>query len=192
MAFPDSLIDDADILVEAEDAACQEERLGHVVKQAGGYVIDVDDLIGHQCNAAHDEQHRTGVLRCFETCVFHGIRRLGYIVQRYEKNPRYASIKESFCLNNLEYSKILRIFAIVFKNHHMESTALNEAQMSILRLLGSMKTTEEVNELRQVICDYYARRVDDEVDKLWDSGQWNNEKNEAILGEHLRTPYHKQ
>ena len=55
-----------------------------------------------------------------------------------------------------------------------------------------MKTAEEVNELRQVICDYYARRVDDEVDKLWESGQWNNEKNEAILGEHLRTPYHKQ
>ena len=48
----------------------------------------------------------------------------------------------------------------------METTALNEAQMSILRLLGSMKTVEEVNELRQVICDYYARRVDKEVDKL--------------------------
>ena len=73
----------------------------------------------------------------------------------------------------------------------MEATALNEAQMSILRLLGSMKTVEEVNELRQVICDYYARRVDDEVDKLWESGQWNDEKNEAVLNEHLRTPYQK-
>ncbi len=59
----------------------------------------------------------------------------------------------------------------------METTALNEAQMSILRLLGSMKTVEEVNELRQVICDYYARRVDVEVDKLWESGQWGHEKN---------------
>ena len=71
----------------------------------------------------------------------------------------------------------------------MEATVLNEAQMSILRLLGSMKTVEEVNELRQVICDYYARRVDEEVDKLWESGQWNDEKNEAVLNEHLRTPY---
>ena len=61
--------------------------------------------------------------------------------------------------------------------------------MSILRLLGSMKTVEEVDELRQVICDYYARRVDEEVDKVWESGQWNDEKNEAILNEHLRTPY---
>ncbi len=71
----------------------------------------------------------------------------------------------------------------------MEATALNEAQLSVLRLLGSMKTVEEVNELRQVICDYYARKVDSEVDKLWDSGQWNEEKNEAVLNEHLRTPY---
>ena len=71
----------------------------------------------------------------------------------------------------------------------MASSVLNEAQMSILRLLGSMKTVEEVDELRQVICDYYARRVDEEVDKLWELGQWNDEKNEAILNEHLRTPY---
>ena len=71
----------------------------------------------------------------------------------------------------------------------MAATVLNEAQMSILRLLGSMKTVEEVDELRQVICDYYARRVDEEVDKLWESGQWDDEKNEAVLKEHLRTPY---
>lgn len=71
----------------------------------------------------------------------------------------------------------------------MEAKALNEAQLSILRLLGSMKTIEEVDELRQVICDYYARRVDDEVDKLWESGQWDDTKNEAVLNEHLRTPY---
>ena len=70
-----------------------------------------------------------------------------------------------------------------------KETTLNDAQMSILRLLGSKKTIEEVNELRQVICDYYARKVDEEVDKLWESGEWDNEKNEAVLTEHLRTPY---
>ena len=65
----------------------------------------------------------------------------------------------------------------------MEATTLNEAQMSILRLLGSMKTVEEVKELRQVICDYYARRVDEEMDLLWEAGQWDDEKNEAVLNE---------
>ena len=83
----------------------------------------------------------------------------------------------------------MRIVADLRKNAIMKTTALNEAQMSILRLLGSMKSVEEVNELRQVICDYYARRVDDEMDRLWEEGKWDNEKNEAILQEQLRTPY---
>lgn len=51
-----------------------------------------------------------------------------------------------------------------------QNATLNEAQLSILRLLGSLKTVEE-------------------VDKLWESGQWDDEKNESVLGEHLRTPY---
>jgi predicted nucleic acid-binding protein len=27
------------------------------------------------------------------------------------------------------------------------------------------------------------------MDRLWEEGKWDNEKNEAILQEHLRTPY---
>ena len=34
----------------------------------------LDDLISHQRDTAHDEQHRTGILRDFEALVFHGIR----------------------------------------------------------------------------------------------------------------------
>ena len=44
-------------------------------------------------------------------------------------------------------------------------------------------------ELRRVICEYYARRVNEEVDKLWESGEGDDEKNETVLQEHLRTPY---
>ena len=65
------LFDDSDVLVEAEDGTGKEERLGHVVEQAGGYVVDMDDLIGNERDATHDEQHRTGILRDFEARVFH-------------------------------------------------------------------------------------------------------------------------
>ena len=69
------LINDSDILVESEDGACQEERLRHVIEQTSSHVVDLDHLIGHERDAAHDEQHRTGVLRDFEAfLVFHGIR----------------------------------------------------------------------------------------------------------------------
>ncbi|MBR2292024.1 MAG: hypothetical protein IJ868_06920 [Prevotella sp.] len=70
-----------------------------------------------------------------------------------------------------------------------QATTLNEAQLSILRLLGRLKTLEQMNELRQIISNYYAQKATEEMDKLWDNGEWDNEKNEAVLKEHLRTPY---
>ncbi len=62
IVFVELFGDDADVLVEAEDGACQEERLGDVVKEARGDVVDVDHLVRHQRNAAHDEQHRASIL----------------------------------------------------------------------------------------------------------------------------------
>ncbi len=70
-----------------------------------------------------------------------------------------------------------------------QRTMLNEAQLSILRLLGRMKTIEQVNELRQIISNYYAQKATEEMDRLWDEGQWSEQENEAVLKEHLRTPY---
>ena len=63
--------DDFHVLVEPEDGASEEERLGNVVEQSAGDVVDADHLICHQCYAAHDEQHGTGILRDFEVLVFH-------------------------------------------------------------------------------------------------------------------------
>ena len=66
---------------------------------------------------------------------------------------------------------------------------MNVAQMEFLQLLGRIKTEEELSELRKVVCGYYARKIDEEMDQLWAEGKWDNEKNEAVLKEHLRTPY---
>ena len=62
--------DDSDVLVESEDGACQQERLCHIVEQASGYIVDFDYLISHECDTAHDEQHRTGILRDFKALFF--------------------------------------------------------------------------------------------------------------------------
>ena len=70
-----------------------------------------------------------------------------------------------------------------------QRTVLNEDQLDILRLLSTMNSVEEVHELRQIISNYYAQKATEEMDKLWESGEWSEGKNEAILKEHLRTPY---
>ena len=71
-----------------------------------------------------------------------------------------------------------------------ETVGLNEAQLDFLRLLARIKTKDELDELRRIVCEYYARKVDEEMDRLWDEGKWSEEKIEEILHEHLRTPYH--
>ena len=70
-----------------------------------------------------------------------------------------------------------------------QNLGLNQAQMDFLRLLAHFTKEEEVKELNDLVCEYYARRVDEEMDKLWEEGKWNEEKIEETLKEHLRTPY---
>ena len=50
------------VVVEAEDGASEEERLGDVHQSAGGYGVDAEDLIAGNGNAADDEQHSHCVL----------------------------------------------------------------------------------------------------------------------------------
>lgn len=72
----------------------------------------------------------------------------------------------------------------------LQNSGLNSAQMDFLRLL-SFTTEEEVNELSQVVCDYYASKVDQEMERLWQDGKWSQEKIDQVLNEHLRTPYER-
>ncbi len=54
-----------------------------------------------------------------------------------------------------------------------QDVGLNQAQMVFLRLLANFTTEEEVKELNDVVCEYYARKIDEEMDKLWDEGKWS-------------------
>lgn len=35
--------------------------------------------------------------------------------------------------------------------------------------------------------NYYAQKATEEMDKLWETGEWGEEENEAVLSEHIRT-----
>ena len=84
------LFDDTEILIQSEDAACQQERLRHVIEQSAGDVLDANHLVGYERDTAHDEQHRTGILRDFEAfLVFHGFL-LFYLFYLYTIVPPAA------------------------------------------------------------------------------------------------------
>ena len=69
------------------------------------------------------------------------------------------------------------------ESRKQSGSPLNDAQMSVLRLLGHMKTVEEVEELHKVISAYYLHKIDEGMDQLWDSGEWNQERIDQILKE---------
>ena len=54
---------------------------------------------------------------------------------------------------------------------------------------GTHQNQEELEELSQVVSDYYARKAEEEMNRLWETGQWSKEKDEEIMRTHLRTPY---
>lgn len=68
---------------------------------------------------------------------------------------------------------------------------MNQAQMQLLDMMSFVKTPEALSDLNKVISDYFARKVDEEMNKLWDEGFLNDEKIEQFRHLHERTPYNK-
>lgn len=76
----------------------------------------------------------------------------------------------------------------------METTAerktnFTPAQIEVLNAVAHLRTEEEIRGLRQAISNYFFDLVDKEMDKLWESGQWNEQTLEDLKTAHYRTPY---
>lgn len=68
-------------------------------------------------------------------------------------------------------------------------TVFNSAQMKLLQMMSYIKTDEELEELQSVLSDYFARKVDREMDGLWHKGIISEQTIEQWGKEHMRTPY---
>lgn len=65
----------------------------------------------------------------------------------------------------------------------------NPAQLELLHAMASIETEEELHELKLALSQFFARRVQNEIEKLWDNGILNQEKLDELRKQHLRTPY---
>jgi capsule polysaccharide export protein KpsE/RkpR len=71
----------------------------------------------------------------------------------------------------------------------MEVVAFSPAQMHLITLMSHIKSADALDQLRDQLADFYARQVDEEMEKLWESGEWNEQKLESLQNAHFRTPY---
>ena len=52
----------------------------------------------------------------------------------------------------------------------VQPTVFNPAQLYLLGLFSHIKSDEELNDIKQLVSDYYAKRLDRHLDKLWKEG----------------------
>lgn len=73
----------------------------------------------------------------------------------------------------------------------MEHTVFNEAQLDILNMMQWVKSPEALNNLKQAISDFFAKKAKEEMDALWANGTMTQEKFDSFATLHERTPYRK-
>ena len=74
-------------------------------------------------------------------------------------------------------------------NGIMSRTIFNEAQLELLNVMASVKDDAELLALKHAISEFFARRADEEMEKLWQSGEWNEQTLQDLKNAHYRTPY---
>ena len=73
----------------------------------------------------------------------------------------------------------------------MEAITFTPAQLQVFNLMSHIKTTVGLEKLRDQLAAFYAKQIDDEMDQLWDSGQFDEKRMKELRGSHFRTPYSK-
>lgn len=71
----------------------------------------------------------------------------------------------------------------------MLATPLNPVQLHLLRMFSYMNSEAQLKGLKQVLADYYFNEVEKGMADLEDQGLWGCEQSDAVMNEHLRTPY---
>lgn len=71
----------------------------------------------------------------------------------------------------------------------METITFSPAQVHVFNLVSHIKSALGLEQLRDQLAAFYAKQVDDEMDALWDSGQWDEKRMNELRSSHFRTPY---
>lgn len=71
----------------------------------------------------------------------------------------------------------------------MRRTIFTPSQLQILDLMSQVKSEETLDEIKEMLAQYFARKAEEGIDKLWEQGAINEEVIEEWKNEHMRTPY---
>ena len=70
----------------------------------------------------------------------------------------------------------------------METITFSPAQVHVLNLMSHIKSDSGLDQLREQLAAFYAKMVDDEMDALWENGEFDEKRMKELRGSHFRTP----
>lgn len=66
---------------------------------------------------------------------------------------------------------------------------LTNLQVELLKSFNFEIDEDQLREIKQMLVDYFAKKVTDGVDELFEDKGWDDGKLEEWSEEHMRTPY---
>ena len=71
----------------------------------------------------------------------------------------------------------------------METITFTPAQIQVFNLVSRIKTATGLEKLRKQLAAFYAQQIDEEMDALWENGQFDEKRMQELRGSHFRTPW---
>ena len=66
---------------------------------------------------------------------------------------------------------------------------ITNLQQELIKVFSYNVNEEELEDIRDLLSNYFAEKATREMDRLWDEQGWTNETMDEWLKEHKRTPY---
>ena len=63
------------------------------------------------------------------------------------------------------------------------------AHLQMMNALNNIQSKADLNEFKDLVAQFFARKAQKAIDALWDEGTINEETIEQWGSEHMRTPY---
>lgn len=86
---------------------------------------------------------------------------------------------------------MIKIFISTFAARNLNcSMSYNQlAHLELVNALNNIHTEAELNEFKDLVALFFAKKAQKAIDDLWDSGAINESTIDQWGAEHMRTPY---
>ncbi len=71
----------------------------------------------------------------------------------------------------------------------MQTQKLTNLQLELLKLFSYQLNQQQLIDIKRLLAHYFAEQATQEMDKLWEENNWDNNLMSEWTNEHLRTPY---